>query len=911
MATKEPLKNLHGFIQAYTIEKGCEYTHTSLNAPSSSFYVPANRLDEFYTLYEKAIAKGDHLYITEKNRHIGPVVVDIDLRFAMSDDLLAETNHVYTNETLDAIVNAYATVMNKYLDIGVSCKAHVMEKTKHVECKGVIKDGIHIVFPEIVTKASVKHLVRKEVMVLLEPVFAAIGATNKIDDIVDESIIERNNWFMYGSKKRGGEPYAVTRVYELNGSRGASSFIPKYKHDDDGSLVRLFSIRNKNREIRVKPEQVETVTAFEAKEEETRRNMHVTKRIIGTEINQKTAHCENIEHIESIVDLLNVDRCKNYEQWIRLGWCLRSIDNRLVKKWDEFSAKCPSKYKRGECERLWDRMRDSGISIGSLHMWARQDNPEGYKELIKNDLKTLLYNSLSMTHYDIAKVVHQMFQSEFVCCSYKNRYWYEFRNHRWNVSDSGIGLRNRLSEDVWRVYKSEAIEVGQKALASTNPGDQTKYDELQKKFNDIGSKLRNSSFKENIMKECSELFYIDKFEDKLDSNMHLMGFCNGIYDLETHTFRDGRPDDYVSFSTGNNYVPYEPDHHIMVAINEYLEQVLTNKAVREYVLKLYGTFISGHTKEQKFYIWTGSGSNSKSLLVELFEKSFGEYCCKFPITLLTQKRCASNAANSELARAKGKRFACLQEPSEDEKINIGLMKELSGGDKIMARALYKEPFEFVPQFKMLLLCNQLPHVPSDDGGTWRRIRVVEFTSKFVDDPQEENEFQIDYDLSTRMVEWRERFMSLLIHYYKKYEIEGITEPAEVMKCTTDYKSQNDHMAYFTSNYLERKEGMFLSLDDAHLEMRAYIKDDAIPIRTMSKPELDRYLSKNLTKSVGHNGVKGYRGWRIKSLVPAADASGGEGSATAVVARGSAITTLSKPSKPSSAKLESSSDEEED
>jgi P4 family phage/plasmid primase-like protien len=311
----------------------------------------------------------------------------------------------------------------------------------------------------------------------------------------------------------------------------------------------------------------------------------------------------------------------------------------------------------------------------------------------------------------------------------------------------------------------------------------------------------------------------------------------------------------------------------MLAINEYMAQVLTSKAVREYVLKLYATFISGQVKEQKFYIWTGSGSNSKSVLVELFEKSYGDYCCKFPITLLTQKRCASNAANSELARAKGKRFACLQEPSEDEKINIGLMKELSGGDKIMARALYKEPFEFVPQFKMLLLCNQLPHVPSDDGGTWRRIRVVEFTSKFVEEPSGPNEFVIDYDLTSRMEEWREHFMALLIHYYKKYQVEGITEPAEVMKCTTDYKSQNDHMAYFMHTYFEKKDSAFLSLDEAHVELRNYIKDDAIPIKMMSKPELDRYMVKHMSKCVVNCGVKGYKGWRLKCAFPEAEEGG--------------------------------------
>jgi hypothetical protein len=80
-----------------------------------------------------------------------------------------------------------------------------------------------------------------------------------------------------------------------------------------------------------------------------------------------------------------------------------------------------------------------------------------------------------------------------------------------------------------------------------------------------------------------------------------------------------------------------------------------------------------------------------------------------------------------------------QEPSEQDRINIGFMKELSGNDRIMTRGLYKEPCEFKPQFKMILTCNELPEVPSDDG-TWRKIRVIEFTSKFCENPVKPNEF---------------------------------------------------------------------------------------------------------------------------------------------------------------------------
>lgn len=95
-----------------------------------------------------------------------------------------------------------------------------------------------------------------------------------------------------------------------------------------------------------------------------------------------------------------------------------------------------------------------------------------------------------------------------------------------------------------------------------------------------------------------------------------------------------------------------------------------------------------------------------------------------------------------------------------------------------------------------LTCNHLPNVPSDDGGTWRRLRVVEFTSKFTDNPnpENENEFPIDMEISKHFEDWREHFMSMLIEYHKRYVTKGITEPEEVLRCTKEYQKNNDVMA---------------------------------------------------------------------------------------------------------------------
>jgi len=854
-------KNMLEFIEKFKTEKGFEFTHTSLAEPTVSFYVTKESLDLFYKLYEAALKRGDNIHITEKNRHIGPLIIDLDFRFPLPEaggpgDAL---ERAYDTRTIKRILRVYVEVIQKYLKVKPDMKIYVMEKPGPVNFRNhVIKDGLHIVVPEVVTKASVKHLIRSEVLAKLEPIMKEIGCVNTIEDIVDQAVIEKNNWFMFGSKKVNSPTYEVTSIYTFGGDR-----VDLLAPEEVTNYVRILSIRNKYDETHVVKDQLSTVLAFEDKEEEVRRNTHLTNRIISKEVNKSVRFYENIDQVFELVNILDSKRAEAYDDWIRMGWCLRNIDNRLLTAWEEFSTRS-RKYTNGECGKQWACMREGGLGIGTLHLWAKKDNPEAYAELMKNDLRTLLYQSMSMTHNDIARVVYHLYQHEFVCASIKHRSWFEFRNHRWHVSDSGLGLRIHISEDVWKIYNLESIEYSQKGIAATNKADQDKFIEQAKKLSEISMKLRNSSFKENIMKECSELFYVEKFEDKLDSNTHLIAFENGVYDIEMHQFRDGRPEDYITFTTGNNYIPYDPTHPMIDEINCYLEQVLTKKDVREYVLKLFGMFITGQIKEQKFYIWTGSGCNSKSKLIELFEKSFGDYCCKFPITLLTQKRVASNAANSELARAKGKRFACLQEPSEDEKINIGLMKELSGGDKIMARALFKEPFEFFPQFKMLLLCNHLPAVPSDDGGTWRRIRVVKFTSKFCENPVEENEFPIDYDLSDRIERWKEYFMGLVVHYLKKYQLEGMSEPADVLDCTSEYKCKNDHMSAFVAEHVERKEGAFMTVEELFSDFKDWVKNDNIPVKIRTKTDLEAEVTKRLpnTKCVTFHHKKGWRGWRM-------------------------------------------------
>jgi P4 family phage/plasmid primase-like protien len=850
--------DFYTYLSGYRVEKGCEYTHTSITKPAGSFYIPSEKIDEYMDIYRQAYLANEDLYVTEKHRDICSILIDIDLRFDKDSKV-----RNYDQEFIVDILKIYCDKINNYVNIPDNLKIYVMEKSKPSIDKNFQKDGVHIIIPGIVTKPTVQYLVRQEILddPRFDELYKKYNILNGKEDILDKAVIYKNNWQMYGSKKPQCEAYKITKIYTLNKDLAISLDSGEINH---GELIELMSIRNKYESTKIKIEKLPVIEEFDKKE--NNKKMHKNPALQANQNNKKNVITDSeLELVEKLIDILDVKRSDSFDSWIRVGWCFRNIDNRLLDKWIEFSKK-NAKFQEGECEKLWPYMKSDGLGMGTLHMWAKNDNEEKYRDICNKDLTLLFEKSTSETHTDIAKVVHYLYKYDYVCvCNAKNL-WYEFRNHRWVSCDNAHTLKSRMSNEVVNEYRKKITYYNQKAI--DDEANKDNYDNIVKKLVSISSKLKTVPFKNNIVSELRDLFYIDKFEEKLDSKCTLIGFENGVYDLEMAEFRDGRPDDYISFSTNINYIPYNPEHRNVIEMHEFVSKIFTVPALKQYVLTLLSSFLNGNIREEKFHIWTGSGSNGKSKFIELFERSFGGYCVKFPITLLTQKRASSNSATSELARAKGKRFASLQEPSEDEKLNIGLMKEISGGDTIQARMLYKEPIEFKPQFKMILACNHLPSIPSDDGGTWRRIRVVEFTSKFCENPNPEilNEFLMDKELSLRFDEWREYFMSMLIEYHKEYIKNGIKEPEEVLKCTREYQRSNDCYLDFVESELEKSPDNSLNKGEAHTCFKLWVVDNApLHFKNIVKKTFTTALDKILSKGVQNIAkLESWKGWAFKN-----------------------------------------------
>jgi P4 family phage/plasmid primase-like protien len=249
--------------------------------------------------------------------------------------------------------------------------------------------------------------------------------------------------------------------------------------------------------------------------------------------------------------------------------------------------------------------------------------------------------------------------------------------------------------------------------------------------------------------------------------------------------------------------------------------------------------LNGDIPNTHFLMFIGdSGANGKSQLLNLMKFAMGDFGEKVEVTLLTRKRNNANEANSEKIKLMYKRFAFLSEPEDGEKINIGLLKELTGSEEIVARGLYQEAVSFVLEAKLFLACNELPEIKGEDTALWRRIRVIDFPSRFVDDPKEHGEYKIDRTLPSRMredISWRQTFINILIDYYYR----DVKEPFEVQMKTNEYRQENNDFYNWLEENIIYKQGSILKLQDT---IEIYI-GKKIGTRQLGKyrKEIEKYI----------------------------------------------------------------------
>lgn len=892
-------RDLNDFLRNYKAGENDEITHTRIGDGEKiyggKYSIPNEKLNLFYKLYHRDVfVNKKPEYLTEvqlksKNR---PLVVDFDFRYEPS---VFERKH--TVEHIEDIIMVYIDALNKLLDVNVSIPVYVMQKDTVNRQEKVTKDGIHIMFG-IACDSIVQQMVRNNVKDDIENIVEELELTNTIDDVLDFGITQgHTNWQLYGSRKPKNKPYKLTHIYSCEVDADGDVMIDKEELEMDNlKLMNIISVRNasfhyshvkesyqdeyeklKNnapkKKVSRKSVKKFTVEGFNFDVSEIR-SVEILEKLVDKLLNELTTEEYNIKETHQFLMSLPSQYYNNYDKWVRCGWALHNTNFKLFISWIYFSSQS-SKFNFDDVPgyyEIWKQMKNEGVTERSIMYWAREENPAEYKRIREETIDYYIeLTEEKATEWDIANVLFQLYKDDYRCASLKKNIWYQFKNHRWREIDSGTTLRYNISKTLSRIYGSKSGTCMDISIASEGI-DKEKQESFRKKaanYSDISSSLKRTTFKQNIMKEAAEIFYQSDqdFINNLDQKRHLLCCENGVWDFEAKEFRDGRPDDYVTLTTGIKYAPFNEnkasDKEIRNEIDDFMKKLFPVNDLRRYIWEHLASTLIGKNKSQTFNIYDGCGRNGKSKLIELMSMVLGDYKGVVPITLVTQKRNNIGSLSPEIAALKGIRYAVMQEPSKGDNLNEGIMKELTGEDPIQGRGLYKDAVTFVPQFKLVVCTNTLFDIKSNDDGTWRRIRVCEFMSKFVKDPKPTEdspyEFEVDQNIGIKFEKWKHVFMDMLVQI--ALEKDGlVTDCDMVLKASNEYRAGQDYLMEFKNDKIEKsaEPGIKIKKTEVYAEFKVWYQETYgknIPKGKELYDFLDRKLGKCKTG--------GWAGYKIK------------------------------------------------
>lgn len=584
-------------------------------------------------------------------------------------------------------------------------------------------------------------------------------------------------------------------------------------------------------------------------------------------------------------------------KWIRVGWALKNINDKYSPYWNEilllfwvvFSSQA-KRFNYSDVKSLCDKFIEfdihkvGGLTKRSLMYWSKLDNPERYRQIREKSIDhyielTIQGDSLGLTEkdkkrgssgdVDITEVLYQLCKDKFVCTSIKNNEWYQYQKHRFIKNENGTSLRNSISE-MRELYNKKSMErfieldlnTNTNNEQNDNKGENKKKSRLQKILGII-EKLSSVSYRNNIMTEAKHRFFDSTFLEKLDQNPYLLCFNNGVFDFKEKKFRKGLPEDCISLCTNIDYIEIDKnrDSKIIDEINDFMNKLFyVDKQLERYMWDHLASSLIGISQNQTFTMYYGKeGANGKSKLTKLMAKILGDYKGDGATTLITGDKVKLGGTCTELLELKGVRYTVMQEPSKGEKLNEGAMKlYTSREDIIQVRGLYQsETVRFYPQFNLVICCNELLKIASNDGGTWRRIRIVPFLSKFVDepvsgDPTNPYQFKIDPKLEDKLDTWKEVFASMLVKRLCELPDGGKVKDCDIVLSESNkYRAKEDHIAQFINDKIIRNPNGKIKKSEINSEFTLWYQSTYGTRNGPNQKEVHEYMDKLYGKVVNN------------------------------------------------------------
>lgn len=328
----------------------------------------------------------------------------------------------------------------------------------------------------------------------------------------------------------------------------------------------------------------------------------------------------------------------------------------------------------------------------------------------------------------------------------------------------------------WRIDNKKEIErITAKVLRGLNKSE----DESEMKW---ARMCERRNVRMNSIKDLMPLVPGERQE--FDKHKYLLNVENGIVDLKTGKLQ--QHDRELGLTKITN-ISFDENAKCPTWLT-FLDQIfLGDKALIEYMQRLIGYSLTGDISEQIMMFLVGGGSNGKSTFINIIKDIMGDYGKQAKSDTFIKKK--ESGANNDIARLVGSRFVSAIESEEGEKLADSFVKQITGGEPVLARFLRQEFFEFIPEFKVFFTTNHKPIIGGLDEGIWRRVKLIPFNLNL---PAHKRDKRLPEKLSLEMP----GILNWAIEGCMKWQQDGLKEPKVVAEATGKYKDDMDILAPF-------------------------------------------------------------------------------------------------------------------
>jgi putative DNA primase/helicase len=452
-----------------------------------------------------------------------------------------------------------------------------------------------------------------------------------------------------------------------------------------------------------------------------------------------------------------------YEEWLKVGMALHCRTEGSVaglQAWIAWSRN-PLNFDEEACKAKWATFGESGrpeVTIGTIHHLAQENGwvgPQGEHLTDVGNGQRLVRN-----FGDNLRYVPEM--------------------GRWLIYENGL-WRQDTDGEITRFGKRTTDQIVQEARKIAD-------DEQRQRLMKHAIASESCHRLEAMIKMAATEKKVVLHQKDIDRDPDLFGLSGGVLNLKTGKVQPGRREEYITKRADIAAIPEDVVSLCPSWLN-FLERIMEgDRDLIQYLQRAMGYSLTGHTSEQCLFFLYGTGANGKSTFLNVLQALLGDYALVIdPETLMS--KASGGGATPELARLTGARVLITNEVEEGKRLAENRVKQMTGGDTMVARHLYQMPFEFKPKFKIWMAGNHKPVIRGTDHAIWRRIHLVPFA---VSIPKEEQDKSLAKKLRAEM----SGILQWAVEGCKEWRNQGLKAPKQVKAAVDGYREEMDILGHW-------------------------------------------------------------------------------------------------------------------